>query len=206
MQLLDCGLGNSQSVVNACTTLGYEPTRISTPKDIESASCIIFPGQGAFSNVMATLRSMDLVDALTQYIQSGRPFLGICVGFQVLFDYSPELGGTHGLGIYPGMLDEFNPLQSPVPQMGWNNIHCPTPSPMYDSLSIDPYVYFVHSFYLPAFTDPIVNGTADYQSEFVASICDNATWATQFHPEKSGQIGLTILRNFLTRYANTQND
>ena len=213
---LDYGAGNVRSVRNAAARLGYTVRDVESFRDIERAEKLLFPGVGAFGNAMQRLRAMDCDGALREYILSGRAFLGICVGMQVLFDGSDEFGGEEGLGVVPGRVSKFDfesmdptrRRQLHVPHIGWNSLHAPTAGAA-PSLVFEPAVarseraYFVHSFRATpcAENEAWIAACANYGGEFVAAVRRGAVHATQFHPEKSSAVGLALLDRFLSASA-----
>ena len=208
---LDYGAGNVRSVRNAAARLGYTVRDVESYRDIERAQKLLFPGVGAFGNAMRRLREMGCDGALRDYVQSGRAFLGICVGMQVLFDGSEEFGGEEGLGVVPGKVTRFSSdgvsggkLQ--VPHIGWNSLYAPRTGGAPPGAVLQPAVaaearaYFVHSF-RAAVNDANrewVAACAEYGGEFIAGVRKGAVHATQFHPEKSGTVGLDMLDRFLS--------
>ncbi len=194
--ILDFGAGNIKSVQKAFAFLGVPTTITYQPSELEAADAIVVPGQGALKAAMTTLKQRDLIQPLHDIIASKKPLLGICLGFQLLFDYSDEHGGHAGLGILPGHFQKFDDTHHTVPHMGWNTL-THNPSPMWTDIENDTSVYFVHSYYLPASNAPYIAATTTYNTPFVSAITKDALWATQFHPEKSSHLGLQILRNFI---------
>jgi imidazole glycerol phosphate synthase glutamine amidotransferase subunit len=194
--ILNYGEGNITSVQKAFEYLGQDVLVSDKLDDIESAEALVIPGQGAFKQVMTTLTNKGFVEPIKAHIKAKKPFLGICLGFQVLFEGSDEHGGCEGLGIYEGRFKEFVPSDLKVPQMGWNQLQVSENTTMFEGMSKEAFVYFVHSFYLPS-TDPTkVSSQTDYGLNYVSAIQDGPIWGTQFHPEKSGDVGLEILKNF----------
>ncbi|RLB43844.1 MAG: imidazole glycerol phosphate synthase HisHF [Deltaproteobacteria bacterium] len=196
VSLLDYGAGNVRSVVNAIKSLGYDVKFIKTPKDITDAKQIVFPGVGNFGQIMHNLTSKGFVEPLRSYILSGRPFFGICLGLQVLFDSSEEAPGVAGLGIFKGRVKRFS-IDLSVPHIGWNGITCVQPSRIFNGLKGEEKFYFVHSYHVVPQEKEIILTTTDYGYKFVSSVQKGAVIATQFHPEKSGNPGLMLLKNFL---------
>ena len=193
------GAGNIRSIKNAIRKLGYSIKEVEHPKDISNAEKLIFPGVGAFGQAMEILKQRDFLNPLKDYILEDKPFFGICIGMQVLFEGSEEDGGSEGLGIIPGVVGRFdssNGLQ--VPHIGWNTLHQRRPSNLLSSIG-DKRVYFVHSYRATPSqkNDPWVLATCDYGCEFVAAVNKNNLYATQFHPEKSGSLGLQIIDSYL---------
>lgn len=194
--LLDYGAGNVRSVINAIESLGETVKIVASGSDIMRAEKLIFPGVGAFGHMMEMLHQKGFVEPLKQYLKSNRPFFGICLGLQALFDGSEETPGIAGLGIINGFVKRFTTHLS-VPHIGWNGIKPQKPSTIFNGLRGDEKFYFVHSYHVVP-TDPsVVLTTTDYGYEFVSAIQIGNIVATQFHPEKSGQIGLKLLKNFL---------
>ncbi len=194
--LLDYGAGNVRSVINAIERLGETVAIVQAPEDILSAEKLVFPGVGAFGNMMEILRRKKYVTPLTAYLQSDRPFLGICLGLQALFDGSEEASGAPGLGIIPGRVKRFE-VDLAVPHIGWNGITIKKPSPVFNGLRRDEKFYFVHSYHVVCDDDTAVLTTTDYGYPFVSAVQKGNIIATQFHPEKSGRAGLEILKNFI---------
>lgn len=203
--ILDYDAGNVASVQNACRLLGcdYELTR--DPKTILAADHVILPGDGAFGASMDSLRKYGLVDVINQVASSGTPFLGICIGLQLLFDSSEETPGAEGLGLLKGRILRIpdcvaapaGEIVQKVPHMGWNSLQLPRESRLFKGIPQDTYVYFVHSYYLSADDKSIVTATTEYGVKIEAAAEKDNVYATQFHPEKSGELGLKILKNFL---------
>lgn len=198
--MIDYGRGNLHSVINACRSLGHSPTLVSKPTEFENLTHLIFPGQGAFGDCMDSLHRLDLASPLRDWILADRPFFGICVGYQLLFESSDESPGTAGLGVVQGHVQRFTSSDLKIPHMGWNALNLQKPnSPYWRGFAPQPYFYFVHSFY-PTHVDPsLVSATCQYgQESFCAAIERSNLLATQFHPEKSQHAGLDLLQNFLT--------
>ncbi len=194
--LLDYGAGNVRSVVNAIQRLGETVRPVSRPEDILSAERLVFPGVGAFGSMMARLAEKSYVEPLKAYIASGRPFFGICLGLQALFDGSQEAPGVPGLGVFPGTVRRFD-VDLAVPHIGWNGLRFCKASPIFDGLSGREKFYFVHSYYVAPEQPAEVLTTTDYGIEFVSAVQRENLVATQFHPEKSGDPGLLLLKNFI---------
>ncbi|KAG2499823.1 hypothetical protein HYH03_002115 [Edaphochlamys debaryana] len=197
--LLDYGAGNVRSVRNAIKKLGYTIRDVEKPSDLATAEKLVFPGVGSFGQAMRILNQKGLTQPLKDYIASGRPFLGICLGLQLLFEGSEESGGCEGLAVIPGAVTQFDTkLGLPVPHIGWNNIAPTRPSDLLDGVG-DRRVYYVHSYRAtpsPANKDWVL-ATTQYGGEFVAAVNRGSVSAVQFHPEKSGATGLDILAGFL---------
>jgi len=195
--LLDYGAGNVRSVINAIEKLGETVRLVHTAEDIRSASKLVFPGVGAFGNMMTILREKQYVEPLKAYLASGRPFLGICLGMHALFEESEEAFGIAGLGLLRGRVKRFD-VDLAVPHIGWNGINARQPSRLFKDIRGDEKFYFVHSYYVAPEDSAVVMTTTDYGVEFVSGIQTANMVATQFHPEKSGQAGSTLLDNFLS--------
>lgn len=194
--LLDYGAGNVRSVINAIEHLGETVSLVTNAADIEQAERLVFPGVGNFGMLMHSLRENGLREPLIRYLHSGKPFFGICVALQALFESSEEVPEEPGLGILPGRVQRFT-CDLAVPHIGWNGIKAQQGSPLFKGLHGYEKFYFIHSFHVvPATTEAILT-TTDYGYEFVSAIQKGAMVATQFHPEKSGRAGLKLLENFL---------
>ncbi|MEE4266341.1 MAG: imidazole glycerol phosphate synthase subunit HisH, partial [Desulfobacteraceae bacterium] len=194
--LLDYGAGNVRSVINAIEGLGETVAIVRTADDILNAQKLVFPGVGAFGNMMEILNAKGYVDPLNRYLRSGRPFLGICLGLQALFDGSEEAPGLKGLGFLPGTVKRFD-IGLAVPHIGWNGLSARKPSALLNGFGGDEKFYFVHSYHVVPEDESIVLSTTDYGCRFVSSIRKDAVVATQFHPEKSGAAGRRLLQNFI---------
>jgi imidazole glycerol-phosphate synthase len=194
--LLDYGAGNVRSVVNAIESLGETVRSVKTPEDILSAERLIFPGVGAFGSMMEILNARGYVAPLKTYLQSGRPFLGICLGMHALFEESEEALGTPGLGLLKGRVKRFQ-IDRAVPHIGWNGIKARQASPLFNGLQGDEKFYFVHAYHVAPEDPNVVLTATDYGYEFVSAVQQGNVMGTQFHPEKSGADGHRILANFL---------
>lgn len=194
--VVDYGEGNIGSVVKAVEHLGYQAKVTQNEQEIIQASHVIVPGQGAFKQAMRQLRHLDLVDCIQERILSNKPFLGICLGFQILFDSSDEHGEEVGLSVFPGKVERFTDERLKIPHMGWNNLN-KRDVPMMKGLEANPYVYFVHSYAVFSTDNKIIAATSNYGKDFVAAVQRGPIWGCQFHPEKSSDIGMQILGNFL---------
>jgi len=198
--LLDYGAGNIRSIKNAIKKLGYSINDVESPKDILSAQKLIFPGVGAFGQAMDILKKKGYLEPLREYVLEDKPFFGICIGMQVLFEGSEEDGGSEGLGIIPGVVGRFDSSQGlQVPHIGWNTLSQRRESRLLEVVG-DKRVYFVHSYRAVPSTDndDWVLATCNYGSDFIASVNSGNVYATQFHPEKSGLVGLDIIDSFLS--------
>jgi len=194
--LLDYGAGNVRSVINAVEHLGESVKVVTSADDILAADRLVFPGVGAFGNMMEILNARGFVEPLRTYLKSGRPFLGICLGLQALFDASREAPGIPGLGVIRGTVKRFDVGLS-VPHIGWNGFNPQQSSRIFQGLTGSEKLYFVHSYHVVPEDPAVVLTYSDYGYRFVSSIQTGNIIATQFHPEKSGEVGLMILRNFL---------
>lgn len=194
--LLDYGAGNVRSVVNAIERLGESVRLVARPDDIATAERLVFPGVGSFGHMMETLAARGFLEPLRDYLLADRPFLGICLGLQALFDGSEEAPGVAGLAILPGTVRRFQ-VDLAVPHIGWNGIRARQASPLFHALTGREKFYFVHSYFVDTPARDIVLTTTDYGMEFVSAVQRGRIAASQFHPEKSGAAGLRLLENFV---------
>ena len=196
--VIDYDAGNIRSVEKAITALGYEVECTRNKESIFQAEKVILPGVGAFGDAMEKLHRYELVETIHKVVEAGTPFLGICLGLQLLFDESEESPGVQGLGLLKGKILRFDDsIGMKVPQIGWNDLRFPRKGRLFEGLEEKPYVYFVHSYYLQAKEEEIVTATAEYGVRIHASVEKDNLFACQFHPEKSSETGLKILENFL---------
>lgn len=196
--IIDYDAGNLKSVEKALQGLGAEAVVTRDAGVILQADKVILPGVGAFGLAMEKLHGFDLVEPIREVVASGKPFLGICLGLQLLFEESEEAPGQKGLSVLPGRIVRIpggGGLK--VPHIGWNSLELMHKATLFRGLSKEPYVYFVHSFYLRAGEPGIVSAKTQYGVEIHASVEKDNVFACQFHPEKSGEVGLTILKNFI---------
>jgi len=193
--IVDYRMGNLHSVQKACAVAGLKSKIISRAKEIRSASAVILPGVGAFGQAMQHLAKQHLLGALKEAAFSGKPFLGICLGMQLLFERSEEFGRHEGLGIFPGRVRPF-PKHLKVPHMGWNSLSIKKRNPFLYGIADGTYMYFVHSFYCDSKDPDIVLATTAYGIEVAAVVGRQNIYATQFHPEKSQTAGLKVYHNF----------
>lgn len=196
--IVDYGAGNLQSVEKAFQYIGAPVRLASSGTEIASAEALVLPGVGAFRDAMHSLEAGGMAQPLRDYIASGRPFLGICLGLQLLFEESEEFGHVKGLGAFKGKICRIpaeNGLK--VPHMGWNSLELKRTDGIFKGLQENPYVYFVHSYYLKAEERQLVSAQTEYGVKIDAAIQHGNAFATQFHPEKSGRVGLQMLRNFM---------
>ena len=195
--IIDYDAGNIKSVEKALKTLGQEVIVTRDADIILKADKVILPGVGAFGDAMGKLHDYGLVDVIYKVVEKNTPFLGICLGLQLMFESSEETPGVVGLGILKGKIvkiPENGDLK--IPHMGWNSLHFQNNGRLFANLPQDSYVYFVHSYYLQADDESIVKATTDYSTCIHASVEKDNVFACQFHPEKSSDVGLTILKNF----------
>lgn len=200
LALIDYGAGNLHSVEKALRYLGANVRRVTRPEDLKDSPAAVLPGVGAFDDCINAMARQELLAATREYVQTGRPFLGICVGYQALFERSEEFNScAAGLGVFRGSVIRFSGQNGlKVPQIGWNQIEIVQPNcPLFTGIPTGSYVYFVHSFF-PKPVDPTIVATqTTYGEIFASAIWRDNIYATQFHPEKSQKIGLQLLSNFL---------
>jgi len=198
LALIDYGSGNIRSVHNALKHVGADVRLVSSPDGLADADAVVLPGVGAFGDCVQGIQQRNLWEPMQDWMASGKPFLGICVGYQLLFEESEESPGVRGFGVFQGKVKKFSTKGLKVPQIGWNNLDLAQPShALWQGLPRNPHVYFVHS-YFPEPADPsIVTSRSTYGETFAASAARDNVAAVQFHPEKSQDIGLGILRNFV---------
>ena len=197
--IVDYEMGNLRSAQKACEHEGVEARITDDPAAISGADGVILPGVGAFRDCYAAVESRGLVSVLRDYAASGRPLLGVCIGMQLLFTLSEENGEWPGLGILKGRVVHFPATELKVPHMGWNALQFPNrsePCPLFAGLPAAPHMYFVHSYYAAPDDPGIVAATADYGVEFTAAVWQDNVFGTQFHPEKSQEVGLQVIANF----------
>ncbi len=192
--IIDYGMGNLRSVQKAFQFIGQEAVIAREPKELEVCDKVVLPGVGAFEDAMNTIKKLGFDEAVYKAVNQGKYFLGICLGMQMVFDKSYENGEFKGLGLIPGEVVRL-PETVKIPQIGWNNLNVKMREPLYKGLDESPYVYFVHSYYLET-EAPVVSATTFYGREIQVAVQKDNIFALQFHPEKSGDTGLTILRNF----------
>jgi glutamine amidotransferase len=202
LALIDYGSGNIRSVMNALRREHAHVELISDPARLADADAIVLPGVGAFGDCVRGLQSRGLWEPLAAWLDADKPFLGICVGYQMLFDESEESPGVRGFGFFPGKVKRFSTPGFKVPQIGWNQLDLTNRSHfLWRGLPANPHVYFVHSFF-PEPDDPaIITSRSTYGETFASSAARGRVAAVQFHPEKSQQVGLGILRNFIASIA-----
>ena len=195
--IIDYGMGNLRSVNKGFEKLGYKSIITKQREEIKDAKGVVLPGVGSFKDCMDNLMRLNLIDTIYEVIEEKKPFLGICLGLQVLFTESEEFGNTKGLDLIKGKVVKFpHNMRLKIPHMGWNNIKIKKNSPILNGIKDGDFFYFVHSYYgIPEEKDPILC-TAEYGIEFVAGLAKDNIYAFQFHPEKSQELGLRILKNF----------
>lgn len=195
--IIDYGMGNLRSVQKAFERFGHKAEISGDPNRVAEADKVVLPGVGAFCDAIARLREAHFVQPIREHIQKGKPFLGICLGLQLLFSRSFEDGTHTGLDLIPGEVVRFSHEQGlKVPHMGWNALRIKRPAPVLGGVADGSAVYFVHSYYVVPRDRNMVAAEADYPKPFTAAVWADNVFATQFHPEKSQQVGLTMLRNF----------
>ena len=198
--VIDYGMGNLRSVSKAIEKVGGQVKISAEPMDIEKADKLVLPGVGAFGDGAEELRKRNLFEPLRQWLSGGRAFLGICLGMQLLFDESEESPGVKGLGFFPGKVQRFLSRTAKIPHIGWNKVSfSSTITTRFQGWPVKDYFYFVHSYYPVPQDKSIIQGACEYEKEeFAAFIVKDAIWASQFHPEKSQDAGLNLLKTFIT--------
>ena len=197
--IIDYDAGNIKSVEKACQFLGEDVVVTRDRETIMAADGVILPGVGAFGDAMEKLQSYQLVDTVKDVANSGKPFLGICLGLQLMFESSDEAPGVEGLGILPGKIVRIPDAEDiKVPHIGWNSLQYPNKGRLYKDIDENSFVYFVHSYYLQAKEPEIVVASTEYGVSIQASVEKGNVFACQFHPEKSSTVGLKILENFIS--------
>ncbi len=200
IRIVDYGMGNLRSVQKAFEKLGIAAEIVTSPDKISTAEKLVLPGVGAFRDAIQELERQDLVAPIREHIGKDKPFLGICLGLQLLFDVSFEDGEWKGLGILAGDVVRFPAMPDlKVPHMGWNTLEPTHPSPLLKEIPADASVYFVHSYYVRPTDESVIAARTDYGIRFTSMIERGNLFATQFHPEKSQKVGLKLLENFATR-------
>ncbi|TWU06845.1 Imidazole glycerol phosphate synthase subunit HisH 1 [Symmachiella macrocystis] len=195
--IVDYGMGNLRSVQKACERVGIDARVSSDRGEIATAEKLILPGVGAFRDAIAELHKQELVQPILAHIAADRPFLGICLGLQMLLEISHEDGRYDGLAVIPGEVVRFPDFEElKVPHMGWNRLKVSGEQPLLAGIPDDAYFYFVHSYYVAPQDQSVVAATSDYGIDFVSMIARGNMFATQFHPEKSQKVGLRLLKNF----------
>ncbi len=197
--IIDYGAGNLASVCNSFRAIGVEGKLVRTPADLTDITHLVLPGVGAFGDCATALRKQNLAESISEWISQDKPFLGICIGYQILFESSEETPGAQGLGVFKGHVRRFADNGLKIPHMGWNAV---TPlraeDPVWTGMGESPYFYYVHSYYPEPQDKSLIAATSSYGDTFAAAIIKGRVIATQFHPEKSQVQGLRLLKNFLT--------
>jgi glutamine amidotransferase len=202
--IIDYGMGNLRNVQRGFERIGFEAKVTRNKREIETASAIVLPGVGAFKDCMVNLERYGLIESLLQSIEKGKPYLGICLGLQILFSESEEFGSHKGLDLIKGKVVKFKPdPEHKVPHMGWNTVEIERETPMLQGIVSGDFFYFVHSYYVVPEERQWISSFTDYGTPFVSSISKENLFATQFHPEKSQQKGLRILENFVKSISRT---
>jgi glutamine amidotransferase len=194
--IIDYGVGNLRSVQKGFERVGSKAIITNEPKVIDAATSVVLPGVGAFSNAMDNLNRLGLIEIIRLSISSGKPFLGICLGLQLLFTESEEFGHCHGLDIIKGRVVKFQETGLKIPHMGWNQLNIKKVSPILQNIPEETFAYFVHSYFVVPEDKGVISTTTDYGIEFVSSIWQDNLYAVQFHPEKSQSQGLAMLKAF----------
>lgn len=195
--IVDYGMGNLRSVQKALEKVGQPAIITGDANRIAEAAKVVLPGVGAFRDAIARLHEADMVEPLVNHVRAGKPFLGICLGLQLLFSKSYEDGEYAGLDLFAGEVVRFpNVPGLKVPHMGWNQLHVRRPAPLFRDLPEEPAVYFVHSYYAVPKDAKLIATETDYPTPFTSTIWQDNVFATQFHPEKSQRVGLSMLHNF----------
>lgn len=198
LAIINYGAGNLRSVQKACEYIGETAVITDNQNEILKADRVILPGVGSFGSCMSAIRNAGLVDCIHEVIDNGTPFLGICLGLQLLFEASEEDPDESGLGIFKGRCVKIPPADGiKIPHIGWNSITFPNPSPLFRGIDEGSFVYFVHSYYMKPEDKSIITAVCDYSKELPVALSRGNVHATQFHPEKSGKVGLDILKNFI---------
>ena len=195
--IIDYGMGNLKSVYNALVKIGFNCRISGEIKDIEKSDKLILPGVGAFKDAMDNLEKMNLIPIINKKVNEGCPLLGICLGMQMLFEEGYEGQPRKGLGFIEGEVKLIEPNEEvKIPHIGWNSIKYDKNCPIFQGLSEEPYMYFVHSYYINPKDKEIISAVTEYGTELPIAVHKNNIFATQFHPEKSGNEGLKVLKNF----------
>ncbi len=196
--IIDYGMGNLRSVSKALEHLGAKVAITSSPSDIEAAEKLVLPGVGAFGDAMKELDRLKLSDPIREHVKKGKPFLGICLGLQLIFEESEETPGVRGLGMLKGKVQRFRSANVKVPHMGWNDVTLKQNHPLLQNVKDRSFFYFVHTFYPVPADSAVIAGTCTYGTEtFCAMVGAKNLFAAQFHPEKSQEAGLEILKNYI---------
>lgn len=197
--LLDYGAGNVRSVQKALTAAGGDVQLVPSPELVKQADAVVLPGVGAFDDCINAMQQQELFEAAREFVFTGKPFLGICVGYQALFENSEEFNScAAGLGVFEGSVVRFPDTEVKVPQIGWNEVHVTQPNcPILQGIESGSHFYFVHSYYPKPKDESIVATRTEYGVNFTSAVWRDNVFATQFHPEKSQKVGLQLLTNFV---------
>jgi imidazole glycerol-phosphate synthase subunit HisH len=195
--IVDYGMGNRRSVEKALEHVGAQTVISSDPDVLARAEGLVVPGVGAFPRAMENLERLGLTELIRERVAAGTPVLGICLGMQLAFDHSSELGGAAGLGLLPGNVEPLNPNGLKLPQIGWNPVEWHAESPLIEGVPSGSAFYHVHSFAPQPTSEDDMLGTAEYGSKFASAVQRGSFYGVQFHPEKSSQLGLRVLGNFV---------
>jgi glutamine amidotransferase len=193
--IIDYGMGNLRSVEKGFLKVGVDARVVTDSRSVNDAEAVVLPGVGAFRDCMRNLDRMKLIEPILKSVRNGKPYLGICLGLQMLFTESEEFGVYKGLDILKGKVVRFQ-VDLKVPHMGWNTVRLLKKPPIFDGIKDESYFYFVHSYYVAPDDEGIIAGTTDYGMTFTSMVWKDNIIATQFHPEKSQETGLKILKNF----------
>jgi len=195
LAIIDYGMGNLRSVEKGFLKVGVDAKVVNDPRSVDDAEAVVLPGVGAFRDCMRNLDRMKLIEPILKSVRDGKPYLGICLGLQMLFTESEEFGDYKGLDVLKGKVIRFQ-VDLKVPHMGWNTVKLLKNPPIFDGINDESYFYFVHSYYVAPDDAGITAGTTDYGMTFTSMVWKDNIIATQFHPEKSQETGLKILKNF----------
>lgn len=195
--IVDYGMGNIRSVQKAFQKIGSDVIITSKSNDLDNAKAIVLPGVGAFKDCITNLHNLNIVDTILKSVEKGKPFLGICLGLQSLFEESEEFGKSKGLGLFKGSVIRFQAKELKIPHMGWNTVKFVNNPHIVDSSLDNSYFYFVHSYYVVPKDEHVIGGITNYGIDFVSMVCKDNIIATQFHPEKSQKSGLQFLKYFI---------
>lgn len=194
LSIIDYGAGNLQSVKKAFDYLNVKNTIINSPDELKTSEKIVLPGVGSFGSAMKNLKESGLIESIREYLESGKPYLGICLGMQLLFEHSTESKGIQGLGVIKGKCKKFKNCK--VPQIGWNKVKKTGNSEILHKTEDNSFFYFLHSYYVAPEESKIIKGISDYRVKYPSVIEKDNVFAVQFHPEKSGKNGLKLLKNW----------
>lgn len=195
--VVDYGMGNLRSVAKAFEKVGFNIKVSSNPEDIKNAKAIVVPGVGAFGDAVHNLKRFNLFDEIINHIQEGKPYFGICLGLQLLFEYGYEFGEHEGFGVLKGKVVRFENKEGyKIPHMGWNQVWIKQKEGLFSDIKEGEYFYFVHSYYAKPENKEDIASTTDYITDFCSAIQKDNIWAVQFHPEKSQKAGLKLISNF----------